>query len=61
MRVLGGGERRGAHPPGTALVAVGCGCLMAWLWGCLLALQCDLTAGFAGLHGWVLQEMGRGF
>lgn len=63
MRVLGGGERWGAHRPGTtfAVVLDNLGCLLALLWGCLFALQFDLTAGFAGLQGWVLQEMGRGF
>lgn len=50
-------------PPGRDFVAVldNLGCLIVLLWGCLLALQCDLFAGFARLQGWVLKEMGRDF
>lgn len=54
----------GAHPPGTAWAAVSDshgGCLMALLWRYLHPLQCDNAAGFAGLLGWVLQEIERGF
>lgn len=43
---------RGAHPPGTAFVAVSdsyLGCLMTLLLECSHPLQCDIMAGFAGV------------
>lgn len=62
--ILGDGEKQGAHPPGTAFAAVSdshLGCLMALLLGCSHPLQRGITAGFAGLLGWVLGEMEEGF
>lgn len=54
----------GAHPSGTAFVAVSdsyLGCLMALLLECSRPLQCDIMAGFAGLPESVLWAMERSF